>query len=53
MQLDHLAICAADLATGVAWAEDRLGVALGPAGGTRALARTTGCWAWAGGCIWR
>ena len=32
MQLDHLAICAADLDAGVAWAEDRLGVALGPAG---------------------
>jgi hypothetical protein len=32
MKLDHLAICAADLAAGVAWAEDRIGVALGPAG---------------------
>lgn len=32
MQLDHLAICAADLETGVAWAEERLGVAFGPAG---------------------
>jgi len=32
MQLDHLAICAADLDTGVAWAEARLGVALGATG---------------------
>lgn len=32
MQLDHLAICAADLDEGVAWAEARLGVTMGPGG---------------------
>ncbi len=32
MQLDHLAISAADLEEGVAWAEARLGVPMGPGG---------------------
>lgn len=32
MRLDHLAICASDLETGVAWAEARFGVAMGSGG---------------------
>lgn len=32
MRLDHLAICAADLAEGVAWAEARFGVPMGAGG---------------------
>lgn len=31
-QLDHLAVCAADLTVGRDWAESRLGVAFGPGG---------------------
>ena len=32
MRLDHLAICGADLGRAAAWAEERLGVPLGPGG---------------------
>lgn len=32
LTLDHIAIACTDLAQGVAWAEDRLGVTLGPGG---------------------
>lgn len=39
MQLDHLAVTAADLAAGVAWAEARLGLPLAP-GGRHALFST-------------